>query len=240
MVTSNIGETTSYHGSGTVLLINAFDTHSSQWTGMTNRYFFVCVDAEYWGDVLGVDGLDSTAARFNQPIIQDQIVFHLLVGLRSQIQSNPDSIGLDDIRNLLQTCYRRGHLTEVPLRDNRLPIEILRSAFEAHATSADDAETVRSIEDAAEELGISRYQLARLCRKEHGIEPRRLRLQLMVALAQLAIAEGAELVDAAERAGFSDQSHMNREFKRTLGMTPREYQVTHYLSRCESVMRHQN
>ncbi|HEY8859083.1 MAG TPA: helix-turn-helix domain-containing protein, partial [Gaiellales bacterium] len=39
-------------------------------------------------------------------------------------------------------------------------------------------------------------------------------------LARHAIAAGAPLVDAAATAGFADQSHMTRQFKRAYGITP--------------------
>jgi AraC-like DNA-binding protein len=54
--------------------------------------------------------------------------------------------------------------------------------------------------------------------------PRRFRVQMMVAAAQQAISSGASLAEAAGLAGFSDQSHMSREFRRTYGMTPGEFQ----------------
>jgi AraC-like DNA-binding protein len=41
-----------------------------------------------------------------------------------------------------------------------------------------------------------------------------------VALARAAIEEGVPLARAAAYAGFADQSHMTRQFKRTYGLTP--------------------
>lgn len=81
------------------------------------------------------------------------------------------------------------------------------------------------MEDVAAALGLTRFQLSRLCQANHGMQPRRLRLQLMVAQAQVEISKGSSLTEAAHFAGFSDQSHMTREFRKTIGMTPREYQA---------------
>ena len=36
---------------------------------------------------------------------------------------------------------------------------------------------------------------------------------------------GAELADAALSAGFADQSHMSRQFKRAYGLTPARWQA---------------
>jgi AraC-like DNA-binding protein len=41
-----------------------------------------------------------------------------------------------------------------------------------------------------------------------------------LALARAAIERGLPLAEAAVRAGFADQSHMTRQFKRTYGLTP--------------------
>jgi AraC-like DNA-binding protein len=41
-----------------------------------------------------------------------------------------------------------------------------------------------------------------------------------LALARAAIASGTSLADAAATAGFADQSHMTRHFKRAYGLTP--------------------
>ena len=71
---------------------------------------------------------------------------------------------------------------------------------------------------------MSRFQFSRQFRHNSGMPPRRFRVQMMVATAQQAISSGASLADAATMAGFSDQSHMSREFRRTFGMTPGEFQ----------------
>ncbi|MFY9613877.1 MAG: helix-turn-helix domain-containing protein, partial [Candidatus Dormiibacterota bacterium] len=41
-----------------------------------------------------------------------------------------------------------------------------------------------------------------------------------LALARAAIESGQSLARAASEAGFADQSHMTRQFKRTYGLTP--------------------
>ncbi len=41
-----------------------------------------------------------------------------------------------------------------------------------------------------------------------------------LALARAAIESGQSLARAAAEAGFADQSHMTRQFKRTYGLTP--------------------
>jgi AraC family transcriptional regulator len=74
--------------------------------------------------------------------------------------------------------------------------------------------------------GVHPVHLARSFRRHYhrsiGEEMRRHRVEAVRA----AIARGnVSLCDAAADAGFADQSHMSRVFRRVVGMSPREYRV---------------
>jgi AraC-like DNA-binding protein len=71
------------------------------------------------------------------------------------------------------------------------------------------------------EVGV--YALFRAFRREHATTPYRLVLEVRVRHAQRAIAAGATIAEAAHRAGFADQSHLTRHFKRIAGITPKRY-----------------
>lgn len=76
----------------------------------------------------------------------------------------------------------------------------------------------------AEELeriaGLDRWTLAREFRAAFGTSPRRFRTMRQLDLARQSISRGTSLADAAFAAGFADQSHMSRMFKRAYGITP--------------------
>jgi AraC-like DNA-binding protein len=50
--------------------------------------------------------------------------------------------------------------------------------------------------------------------------PHAFQTQLRVARARKLLREGASPASAALEVGFTDQSHLNRHFKRVLGITP--------------------
>lgn len=126
-------------------------------------------------------------------------------------------------RALTRLCRSRGHIVARPIdtsdADEATINDLLR------LSEAEDADMGSATVSAlAEDAGLTRFQFARLCQRTSGMQPRRLRIQLMVARAQRGIRNGLDLASASAMAGFSDQSHMSREFRRTIGMTPKDYQ----------------
>ncbi|MGF6726497.1 AraC-like DNA-binding protein [Paraburkholderia sp. GAS41] len=68
--------------------------------------------------------------------------------------------------------------------------------------------------------GLDRWALARQFRAAFGTSPGRYRTHRQLDLLRRSVKSGASLADAAFEAGFSDQSHMSRQFKRAYGLTP--------------------
>lgn len=69
--------------------------------------------------------------------------------------------------------------------------------------------------------GLSISQCARQFRRVTGLAPHRYLLQVRVALVKTLLCESQrDLALIAADAGFADQSHMNRVFRRLTGTTP--------------------
>lgn len=68
-----------------------------------------------------------------------------------------------------------------------------------------------------------RWQLSRDFRELLGTSPYRYLQYRRVDLAKQLLREGAKLADAAHGAGFADQSHFGRTFRKTVGLTPTEW-----------------
>lgn len=68
-----------------------------------------------------------------------------------------------------------------------------------------------------------RWQLSRDFRALLGTSPYRYLQYRRVDLAKQLLREGATLADAAHGAGFADQSHFGRTFRKVVGLTPRQW-----------------
>ncbi len=68
--------------------------------------------------------------------------------------------------------------------------------------------------------GIDRYGISRQFRRAYGVSPHRFLALRRLDLAKAHIHAGLPLAEAALAAGFADQSHMTRHFKKAFGVTP--------------------
>ena len=72
--------------------------------------------------------------------------------------------------------------------------------------------------------GCSRYALHRGFVAAYGLAPSDYQRQLRLRAARRMLAAGHSPADAASGAGFADQSHLTRWFKRYYGFTPGTFQ----------------
>lgn len=87
----------------------------------------------------------------------------------------------------------------------------------------DDPSSILTLDELSELSGIGRFQLIRGFSKATGLTPHAYLIQRRLHRVRRLIAGGMPLVDASQAAGFADQSHMNRLFVRTYGITPGVY-----------------
>jgi AraC-like DNA-binding protein len=82
-----------------------------------------------------------------------------------------------------------------------------------------------SLDDLARIASLSLFRFATVFRREVGMPPHRYLCHLRVNAAKTLLRQGVPGALAAAEAGFFDQSHMYRHFKRVCGVTPGQYQA---------------
>jgi AraC-like DNA-binding protein len=100
-----------------------------------------------------------------------------------------------------------------PMRDDRVAAQV-RDLLAAHAA---DRVTLAQLELLT---GVSRYRLLRAFGAAYGLPPHAWQIQIRLASARSLIRSGVAIATAAIEAGFADQAHLTRLFKRSYGYTP--------------------
>ena len=106
-----------------------------------------------------------------------------------------------------------------------IPDPVQRALHYIHEHHAEDI----GLRDIAEAVNLSPYHLARLFKQAMGTPPHRYLIQVRVQSAHSLLALGTQnrsLAEVAAAAGFSDQSHLTRHFKRLFGVTPGQLTAT--------------
>ena len=132
------------------------------------------------------------------------------------IDTELDDVARTDIvvavARLLLAAASNGTTKSAPLaldRLSRVRDAIAASPMERHTT------------EALERLcGLDRWTLARQFRAAFGTSPSRFRTMRQLDRVRRLLKGGASLAEASIDAGFADQSHMSRHFKKAYGLTP--------------------
>jgi AraC family transcriptional regulator len=100
-----------------------------------------------------------------------------------------------------------------------LPKYKLQQAIDYIEQHLDQDLTVAAI---ATTLAISPYHFSRLFKQSTGLAPHQYVIQCRVERAKQLLLQGKlTIAEIAYRVGFANQSHLNRHFKRVLGVTPK-------------------
>lgn len=107
--------------------------------------------------------------------------------------------------------------TEAHLGQEKKTIQQVRHYIEEHF-----AESV-TLNTLAQQVALSPYYLLRAFRAEVGMPPYAYLESVRIRHTQRLIKAGMSLAEVAAEVGFSSQSHMTRQFKKIIGVTPGQY-----------------
>ena len=93
-------------------------------------------------------------------------------------------------------------------------VERARLYLDAHCTETVEATVLER------ETGLDRFTLTRQFRSQLGTSPHRYLVMRRLDKARKIIRAGDSLAEAAALAGFADQSHFTRHFRKTFGLSP--------------------
>lgn len=83
-----------------------------------------------------------------------------------------------------------------------------------------------SLEHLARIASLSPFHFNRVFSEKFGMPPHAFQTQVRVSRAKALLRQGWAISQAASQTGFADQSHLNRHFKRLVGVTPGQYEAS--------------
>ena len=159
---------------------------------------------------------DTPDLQLTRPVMQDAQLAALLGQLFHRLDTG-DTDPLAHEEALVSLCgvlLDRHTTAQAPSRVADAVMDGVRDRLAAEGVPPP------TLAELAEATGLSRFQLLRRFEKQHGVPPHAWALLQRAERARGLIARGIGLADAAADAGFTDQSHMTRQFHRHFGFTP--------------------
>jgi AraC-like DNA-binding protein len=205
---------------GTLAVVPPGEVHANQKSGCTFRCIFI-----------GHRELQQAAEQFMEqrvrplhfrPQLVDEARTTIeFLRLHRSLEEAPAGLSQDEsLLVFLHEFVVRHGAAKIPLsREGNEDLAVRRTKrfLEEHY-----ARPVR-LQELARLTGLSPYRLNRSFCRKIGMPPHAYQLQVRIARAKSFLEEGRPAAQIALLTGFFDQSHFTHSFRRSAGMTPRQY-----------------
>ncbi|EPR39814.1 AraC protein arabinose-binding/dimerization [Desulfovibrio sp. X2] len=212
---------------GAVATINPDDVHTGEAAtpdGWVYRMFYPA--PELVARLLG--RAPEETPRFAAPLAQDRELALRLARLHGALAALPLDLARASLFcETFSEIFTRHASLPAPRPEPGAPglaraFALIREAGSAE-NAGDGAEGGPALEVLAREAGLSPWHFLRSFRRRYGLTPHALLVQRRCAAAARLMRQGLPPAQAAAAAGFTDQSHLTRHFKRIYGITPGVY-----------------
>lgn len=165
-----------------------------------------------------VPELQAPLPEIRQPVIHDAAIARALIAAHGAVTSDADDLAKDVLLTRAFGALFTAHADIGSMRNlkgvSRATTRLAQDYIRAHF-----AEQVR-LGDLAAAVGLSPYHFLRTFAQDTGLTPHAYQQQVRVSFGLQRLRQGAPSAEAANDAGYADQSHFTRALKRTFGVTP--------------------
>lgn len=212
---------------GDVLIVPAYTSHQAQWDA-EHGYIVLSLEPEVFKRhaqmVLDVDTVELIP-RFATP---DPLIHSIGMALKTEFELNhveerfyTDSLIDTLLSHLLRHYSDRDRKLILPSRASGLSHPQLHQVVEYVQEHLDQDLTLTEL---AAVVRMSSNYFASLFKQSMGLTPHQYVVQQRVERAKQLLRQGKlSISEIATRSGFAHQSHLNRHFKRVVGVTPKHF-----------------
>jgi AraC-like DNA-binding protein len=162
------------------------------------------------------------APFFKSGVVHDPRLADVVRRLHQDLEQGHISLlaGQSRLLGLLAAVINRHASEGFPLKNiGREPGPVRRARDYLEACYRENV----SLDDLSRAAYLSPFHLIRVFRRETGLTPHAYLNQVRINRGKVLLAQGWTIAAAALETGFVDQSHLTRQFKRLLGVTPGQY-----------------
>ncbi len=211
---------------GSVVIVNPGEVHNGQASDTQKGwgYFMIYPHLSLIRTALTQLGLDDNRLPvFPESVIHDREFAGELIKFMEAYEAYDTELRLESsfLELLHLLISRHAEFKRTPAVDSNDSKKVGTVKEILHEQYADPI----SLEYLAREVDLSAWSLLRLFKKQTGISPYLLQTRLRITHAKQALRSGHSPADAAALCGFSDQSHMTKQFRRWMGITPGDVQT---------------
>jgi AraC-like DNA-binding protein len=208
--------------SGTVVLMNPGDVHACNPLGAQPwSYRMFHVDSRWLGELQG-DPEHGAGARF-QPyaaIASQSAGLYARLGSLHALCADPAAGALEKQDAALDFfTFRHAMVHPAPAMARRPDHQVLRAAeyLRDHRTGTP------KLDDLCTAAGLSPSYLIRAFKARYGMTPHAYLVNCRIQYCRERLRRGHPIAEVALAAGFADQAHLQRAFKRHVAATPGQY-----------------
>jgi len=165
-------------------------------------------------------GTNLIGAAVDQPEYVDPLLRHRIHQLHGVLKDGVEDLEAQSRLTLIEerlAQHLRRQVIDPPDRADAGVAARLRDLLDAHVPDG------ITLEDASKLVHAHPAHLVRAFSREYGMPPHRYLTGRRVDLARRYLLDGRPTAEVATLAGFYDQSHLNRHFRKLLGVTPASF-----------------
>lgn len=213
-----------FASAGEIMILNPAEVHTGQAADKRKGWSFrmLFVDPELLRTILeGITGKSSDIPFFSKAVAGDDVTAKRIMSFHRAIQRSASQFEQES-RFLLAMALLLTRHADSTVKSQKIGNEnasVARAREYLHANACKKI----TLAELAQVAFLSPFHLLRAFHKETGLPPHAYQTQIRIERSKQFLLDDYSISQAALAAGFFDQAHFSKQFKRYVGVTPRQF-----------------